>query len=1315
MGSTADSITGKIGSLGSAMHTMGLVGLGVFTAVVGFFALAEKAAISYQTVLTNLQNTAALTDAQTSALGVTLENLAIGTTASANDMANAIAPVAGEIQQLTGHVLTAADATNILTAAQDIAVVKGVSLTATTKNIVDILRSYKLATSDAADVANTLVEGSDLLGISTTQLAQSFTRLQPRIVGSNMSLQDVMSTVVALGPAAGTGARAIMQVGTVIHALVEPSKAASAAMKAAGVSLYDSKGNYIGATAAIQALSVAYNKMGTEAQKTAFLQSVFGAQGKLAEQLIAGGQAGLDKATASLLANGTAAEKAALKMQDAQEQMDLLPKTINDIALPIGMVLLPSLNRFLLALTPILQGIAYWTTQNPQLAAAILGIVGALGLLTGLTVILGPALGVIGALVGSAVFPFILLGVAIGGLIYFLMQIPAVAQPVMAILHDLGDLVTGEVGDFQNLFGNISKALSGGIKGGLGTVFSETGEEMRENFMERIAPIVGEFTKLGTAISNALSGILPQIIPAVTGFVNAMVDAFSAVLPVIASSIEGIGDVIIAALPSIGKAFLGISDVLVNLTTTMVDLLTANAPRILAAVISMVQSLLDWTLNTGVPGVATAAGGFVDAFSSWVPKAAAKMIAEVPEIIAAVQKMVTMLIAFAVKNVPVIAAKVLLWGQAFVGWVQQRLPALLASLQQLGTAVLAWIVKEAPVLAAQVGQWAGAFMGWLSQTWPKALAALNSLIMSLLGWFTAVYPQIYNAALTWLQAFLGWVDQVLPGLLSAISTALSGMIDWMLNTGVPLLATAAGQLFDTLVADLPTVLGDLASMLVNIMGVLVSKVPGIIADILNALATLISAVGGFIIANAPKLIEHLAQWGLAFVGWIAPRIGGMLGNLAGMIGQLLGWIAGQVGAIAGTVAGWGLAFVEWVAGAITGLLSSLGDLIGQVLGWIVDNGPAIANQILSWVESLTYWVVMAIPYLIAILGVLADALFNWITQNGPKVLSEFAKWVPKAIQWVVTMGQQIVGKLASFIGTVIAWIGANAGSIASTFVGWVGQGLSWAVQMASQIPGKLADFLSAITGWVISNGPTIVTTFAGWVADGLQWLVDVIADIPGNLAGIPPAILSWVSSNGPKVVSAFKDLASKGVQWITDLVTSIPGKLGNIIGAITNWIADNGATIAGKFGDMATTIGKAFANAAAGLFIGAINTLIKAIDSVKIPSLHIALGPVSFDTPGWGGVGLGLLGVPSFDVGAWNLAHDTLAMLHAGEMVVPAAPASQMRGAWEGGSLGGGGDIAMHLHTHIYLDSKQIAENVDVRQGMRYLLSGTSRRRATGN
>ena len=122
MGSTADSITGKIGSLGSAMHTMGLVGLGVFTAVVGFFALAEKAAITYQTALTNLQNTAALTDAQTSALGVTLENLAIGTTASANDMANAIAPVAGEIQQLTGHVLTAADATAILTSAQDVAV-----------------------------------------------------------------------------------------------------------------------------------------------------------------------------------------------------------------------------------------------------------------------------------------------------------------------------------------------------------------------------------------------------------------------------------------------------------------------------------------------------------------------------------------------------------------------------------------------------------------------------------------------------------------------------------------------------------------------------------------------------------------------------------------------------------------------------------------------------------------------------------------------------------------------------------------------------------------------------------------------------------------------------------------------------------------------------------------------------------------------------------------------------------------------------------------------------------------------------------------
>lgn len=61
------------------------------------------------------------------------------------------------------------------------------------------------------------------------------------------------------------------------------------------------------------------------------------------------------------------------------------------------------------------------------------------------------------------------------------------------------------------------------------------------------------------------------------------------------------------------------------------------------------------------------------------------------------------------------------------------------------------------------------------------------------------------------------------------------------------------------------------------------------------------------------------------------------------------------------------------------------------------------------------------------------------------------------------------------------------------------------------------------------------------------------------------------------------------------------------------------------------------------------------------------------------------LAVPSFDVGAWNLPSNMLAMVHAGEMIIPAGPAGALRSAVSSGSGGGGSgapDVHLHLHAN---------------------------------
>lgn len=51
----------------------------------------------------------------------------------------------------------------------------------------------------------------------------------------------------------------------------------------------------------------------------------------------------------------------------------------------------------------------------------------------------------------------------------------------------------------------------------------------------------------------------------------------------------------------------------------------------------------------------------------------------------------------------------------------------------------------------------------------------------------------------------------------------------------------------------------------------------------------------------------------------------------------------------------------------------------------------------------------------------------------------------------------------------------------------------------------------------------------------------------------------------------------------------------------------------------------------------------------------------------------------SFDKGAWSLPNDMIALVHQGEMIVPAGPAAAMRDALTGGGSGSGGNT-VHVH-----------------------------------
>jgi TP901 family phage tail tape measure protein len=997
--------------------------------VAAIFAKAEASAVAFEAALTNVQNTANLTADQTTALSKTLERLALGTTSTAVDMANALSPIVGELQLLTGHVVSAADATSILSAAQNLWVVKSIPLTTATKNIVDLLRTYKLSTSDAASVSDALVQGADLLGINVAALATSFTRLQPKIAGSGLSMQQLLGIVVDMGPAVGTGARAMMQVGTVIHALIVPSKAAAKALDSIGVSLYDAKGNYIGAEAAIQKISVAYNKLGTQAQKTALLQSIFGAQAGMVATLIAGGAAGIDKATAELIANGTAAQKAALKMQDAQEQMAMLPKTIDDISTAIGMVLLPGLNRILSAIMPVVLGFGDWMTQNPELATTILAVAAGLGLLAAGLAFLGPVLAAVGTVIGLLLSPVILVGAGIAALVIILAGVPAVVGPFKDLFGSLvtdaksliGPLVDVGKAIFNLFTGKGNSAQVGAALGNLGGAVDKV-----------LADIGPKLLKLGQALVAWIIPAAGQALVQLGILGGRIVNWLIAEAPLIASTLVGWA---VAFVQWFAPLYLQYLQFLGKIATTVTGWIVDNAPQIAA-------TFVGW------------GGAFVAWISPMIGKALAQLGVWAGKIVGWIKQ-----------QAPKFVATLVSWAGAFIGWLIPVTLQVLGALGDFASSVVDWLMSDGvPMLADAASSLFDTLAEWLPEVLPGALvslatfaaamlAGLAALAANVLLWIAKQVPKIIPKLALWGLAFVGWIAQRIPGLLTALGGLMAKILGWI-----------AGQV------------GAIAGAVVGWGLAFVGWVAGAIGGLLSSLAGLIGQVLGWIVANGPSIAAQLLSWVVYFTGWLVTLPLYLLVLLGVALKSIVDWIIANGPQIATTFANWIPKAVQWVIDLITSLPGKLFGIIGAIGSWVTINGPSLASKFGTFAVKGLEWIATLIASIPSKLLGIMGSVATWVATNGAGMIRAFSGLAAKGVQWITDLITSLPGKLLGIVTAITTWVTTSGPSVVKALAGMGSNFVSGIINGLSGLPGALAksigDAFRKLDFWV---GPFHIT------------------------------------------------------------------------------------------------------------------------------------------------------------------------------------------------------------------------------------------------
>ena len=81
----------------------------------------------------------------------------------------------------------------------------------------------------------------------------------------------------------------------------------------------------------------------------------------------------------------------------------------------------------------------------------------------------------------------------------------------------------------------------------------------------------------------------------------------------------------------------------------------------------------------------------------------------------------------------------------------------------------------------------------------------------------------------------------------------------------------------------------------------------------------------------------------------------------------------------------------------------------------------------------------------------------------------------------------------------------------------------------------------------------------------------------------------------------------------------------------------------------------------------------------------------------------GTMAVAAFDIGAWSIPHDQLAMVHRNELVMPAAEAGAFRGLLSGAASGGGSSsrsvtVSPSFNIHS-MDSATVATTLNQNRG----------------
>jgi len=451
---------------------------------------------------------------------------------------------------------------------------------------------------------------------------------------SAAKIMKIVQTVGPLGELAGVSAAQIAAMGASVNSLApevvatglknmflaltkgeSATKSASEAFKKLGLdSVQVSKDMQQNSEATINRIIESLKKL-PEAQRTATINDIFGAE---ALPVIAQMVTNTETLTKNLTAVGDATKYAGSMQQEyaarsatTENQLALFSNNLNVLKVNVGSALLPAINQLAQAVIPVVQSMATWAQQNPDLVTQIVAITGAV--LGAITVLGGLALAFTAVSSGIAAVSAIAGGVAA--------VIGAISLPVVAVVAAIAALVAAGVMLYQNW--DTVKAKATEIWNSVSDSVGNAVQSIADWFRSAGQSIKNEFSVIGNGVKSAMSAISSTVSSVWSGLKGIVSSAMSAVSATVTSAWNGIKNAVssaINAIKSVVSAGLGL---LSSVFRTQFNIIKTVVSTVMNAIKALVQGDMQGVKNAFSSGfsaiigiVKTAVSNIISAFGN---------------------------------------------------------------------------------------------------------------------------------------------------------------------------------------------------------------------------------------------------------------------------------------------------------------------------------------------------------------------------------------------------------------------------------------------------------------------------------------------------------------------------------------------------------------------------------------------------------------------------------------------------------------------------------------------------------------------------